>query len=163
MAIGGAVSLSIRSAIGGRRAVPFYLRSGDGTLDDMLAVGNLIANLVDDITGAVVERGFITLPVDITGVKTDPVAGSLQSEGGLFGFTLAGTQYRLSVRVPALLPAKFVGDEIPPDGGPVDAFTDAIVAGLVAGGHTFSFYEKGFAEIVDGYIGGRRSVNKETN
>lgn len=124
------VSLTIRDADGDKDTVAMYIPTGSLDIADFQGFVNTVAPLVDAITDGVIESANITVGATLPGGLNDtPVAGCEVQKGGLFQLSANGTPYTHSVRVPALTPSLFTGDNINLADTAISNFTSVLVSG----------------------------------
>jgi len=131
MAFVSIISFALRDDAGKRATVPIYVPA-TGTQAQIEALADVLAEALDNLTGAVIEQISVTLNHDLpAGLKIVTVADSLHGLGGLFNFDVADTPYSHSVFVPAIPPSVIVNGEIPVTDEDVIAFVTAMQSGTV--------------------------------
>lgn len=96
-----------------KQGVSFFLPTASWTIAEVLAYHDALAALVDNCTDGVIVDSSVTLnPVLPAGLKSSAVAGSDVQEGGLLGFSVAGSNYKESIRIPAMKSSLFVGPSV---------------------------------------------------
>lgn len=106
-----------------------YVPSGE-TVADLQALANAIATELDDVTAAVITEISVRLSLTVPeGLKASATAGHYVNLGANFAFDAADTEYRHTIRVPAILEALLSGDTVIMNDDDVIAFAAAIVDG----------------------------------
>lgn len=129
-------SLTMRDADANKANVVVPFNESGMALADIVEGGQLLVGLVDPITGCVIESVGLSLAIAMPGAgeKTDPVAGSNVQEGANFGFSVTGSDYKYTIRVPGLLESLFTGKAVDTLDVDVAAFVDAMVDGYATTG-----------------------------
>lgn len=98
---------------------------------DVAAWVVLIGETLDAITGALITGVTVTTPITAWGIglKTEPADGVDMERGVNFGYSVADSQYRHTIRVPAIDPALGDGEEIDPDPVPQGVYNNWVVDG----------------------------------
>jgi len=130
------------------------------TLAQIAEFASELGDLIDNITECKVTdcTAYISMTPGVA-LKGSAIAGSNSEIGGLFVFSLAGSPYVESIRVPGLIEGKFSQDAINLADADIDAFVDAIVVGLDASGTNVAPVNK-FGLNVGAIISAARSVRK---
>ena len=130
------------------------------TLADITGFMAAQVALIDDLTEAQVDGMAIEIGVALPGgLKGAAVADSDCEEGGLFGFSCAGTDYSFGVRIPALVQGVFAGSDIDLVDALVTPFTASMVAGLLVGAVNVNPSNE-YENDVTGIVSGKKSFRK---
>jgi len=101
------------------------------TITDLDGVFANILGLLDSITGGKITQGhYRVLPV-ISGVKTDPVAGSRIEQSAVFNFSASGTGYKQGVLVPSIANTVITAGKVDLTNADVIAFFTALTTAVV--------------------------------
>jgi len=105
--------------------VPIYVPTGF-TLAQYQTFSDTFVQLVDNVTGSEIAAIDLNVALAIpgTGLKTAPIANTVNERGGLIGMETAG-QFNDSVRIPNILWSIMTGDEF--------AVSDTAIAALILG------------------------------
>jgi hypothetical protein len=123
------ITFSLRDDAGKRSSVPVYVPA-TGTEAQVSALADVLAEAIDNVTGAVIESISISMAHTLpAGLKAVTVADSLNGMGGLFSFDAADTPYSYSVFVPAIRPSLVTLGVIDPADTDVAAFVTAMHSG----------------------------------
>ena len=89
-----------------------------------------MAARLDAISGLAISDASVQLGLTLPGgIKTTPTADYRTDAGGLFAFSVTGSEYRTSIYVPGILDAMRNGDDIPVSFTEVDDFVQACEVG----------------------------------
>lgn len=92
------------------QSASFFVPASTYTLADITAYHNALAAAVDAVSeGVIIDSSIQLSPTLPAGLKSSAVANSDVQEGGLIGYSVNGSNYRHSIRIPAFVSAKFVG------------------------------------------------------
>lgn len=102
------------------------------SLADILAFNTAFAPLLDEVTAARIASASVSLAATLPGgLKAAALADAFISQGANLGFAAQGTEYRHSLRVPALRDALIVGGAVDTTAaGPVDDVVQAVITGV---------------------------------
>lgn len=121
------ISYTIVDAAGTRSQAHVYAPSG-GTVAQLQALSDEVAAAMDDIIAGQIVAANLNLALTLpAGIKLAALAGHYVQMGANFGFNALGTAYRHSIRVPTILEALVVGDEVDMTAADVVTFVDKIV------------------------------------
>lgn len=145
---------------GKRATCGVKIDSASYTLAEIAEFASELGDLIDNITECKVTdcTAYLSLTPGAA-LKAAPVANSDVEEGGLLTFSLAGSPYVESIRVPGLVQGKFSGETINLVDVDIDAFVDAIVVGLDATGTNVAPVNK-FGFNIGAVISGVKSFRK---
>lgn len=153
-------SYVFQDADGTRQSEVIHVPRGTLTLAQITGFMEAQAVLIDNITDAqIVGMGIeigVTLPVAL---KDQPVANSECEKGGLFTFACTGTEYAHSIRIPAVTPTLFVGNQVNVGGQSMIDFIASMTAGLAAGGAT-SLPSNPYEQDIVGFLRAKKSFRK---
>ena len=125
------VSFTIRDADGDKTAMPVYIPDTGLVHADVAGFADDYAALLDDCVEGVIDSINITYQHTLPGgLDSTPVANSEVQKGGLIKFGVADTPYTWSMRIPAIIPGKFVADAVDLTDADVLALITAMTAGL---------------------------------
>lgn len=109
-------------------SVPFFVPNGD-TLAHYTDYMTAAAEVLDNVTGSQIMSAQLVLDLALPGgIKTAPVAASLNERGGLWVMTTSGP-YGDSFRVPAILVSIMPGDDFAINAGAPDVFSNFLISG----------------------------------
>lgn len=131
------ISYSVLDADGDVATLPIKVKAESHTIAQIQEAAQDLAVLLDTILDGQLTGIAVTLDADLPGgLKASPVAGSENQRGALFSFSLDGSPYRHSVRLPAFKEGMFSGKEVDVLDPDVVAFTTAMTNGITvtAGG-----------------------------
>lgn len=124
-------SVQVQDDDGDVDTIPVYMQQGAKTLADLTAFADELALAVDGLTDGQVTGISITINKSLpAGLASAPVANSEVQKGGLFKFKATGTPYTHSVRIPAMNPNLFVGDNVDETDTNVIAFLNLMIVGI---------------------------------
>ena len=139
---------------GKSKSAVFPIAAGHTLVDIGTFVVVMAAN-VDAISGLAIADASIQLSLTLPGtVKTTPTPKYRTDEGGLFAFSVTGSEYRTSVYIPGVLDTMRNGDDIPTSFTEIDDFVTAMETGpgvAVTDKH---------ANPIDSFLGGRYTQRK---
>lgn len=93
------------------QSVAVFVDQGTQTIADLTEWHDKYLLYVDGVTdGLIIGSEMTFFPALPSGMKSAPVAGSDVQEGGLLSFSLTGSQYKDSIRVPAWKQSLFGAD-----------------------------------------------------
>jgi len=112
-----------------RATMPFYVPTGL-TLAQYQAFATTAAPIVDAVTGSLITdiNLDVALTVPGSGIKTVPVADTVNERGGLIGMATAG-QFDDSIRIPNILWSIMTGDSFSLADTDIAALTLLLTAG----------------------------------
>jgi len=139
-------SWTVEDAKGRKASVPVYGLYDDATetIASLVSWMDTVSVQLDDITEAkVVSQSLSIYPALGAGLKASPVANSDVQETGLLTFRLNGLNAKsYSIDIPALVQAKFVGENINLADTDIVAFTDTMVNNVSGIGPTEDIWSK---------------------
>ena len=112
-----------------RATLPYYVPTGF-TLAQYQTFATAMAPLVDSLTGSLITDIDLSVALTVpgSGIKTVPIADTVNERGGLIGMDTAG-QFNDSVRIPNILWSIMTGDSF----SLADTDVAAFILGLTAG------------------------------
>jgi len=112
-----------------RATLPFYVPTGL-TLAQYQSFATTAAPLVDAVTGSLITDIDLNVALTVpgSGIKTAPIADTVNERGGLIGMDTAG-QFNDSIRIPNILWAIMTGDSFSLSDPDISAFTLLLTAG----------------------------------
>lgn len=120
-----------------------------------------MAVLVNEIIDGVIDEIRVIASLALPGgLRTDPVAYCEVQKGALFAFSANGTEYRHSVRVPALKPSLFAGNDVTVAQSDVAAFIAGMEDGLDATGTQVEPSNKAEADL-ESLISAKKSFRRK--
>lgn len=134
------VSFGIQDGKGDVNSLVVYLPAATA-VSDALAFGTAFSTLVDAVLDSKVVSGSIALPVTLGTIKASPVTASDVQEGGLLGYTAAGTNYRSTFRLPGIGEA-FVSGKSVLTTGAMATLIAAFISGLTPAGTLVTMTDK---------------------
>lgn len=154
-------SFTLRDSDGDTTTEVIHVPDGSATLVELETFGQMAGDLLDAISDGVLDRVVLTVSIPLSGNgKVSPVQFSEVQKGGLFGFSALGTNYRHSVRVPAMTPALFAGNAVDTADADVAAFVTAMETGINVGGKILLPCDK-YGNDVQSLISARKSHRRK--
>lgn len=133
---------------------------GSLTLGDIEAYHDAYIQALDDVTEGVITGSNVTLNFDLpAGIKSSAVADSDVQEGVLMTFSMNGTTYKESLRVPAVVAAKLTGTALNTGDTDVSAFADLLTGTTQTNGKTIAASNR-FGNAFTALLGGSKSFRK---
>jgi len=155
------ISYAFRDADGDQTTEVIHVPDGSATLTELETFGQMSADLLDAVSDASIDRITLTVSIPLSGNgKVSPVANSEVQKGGLMGFSVNGSNYRHSLRIPAFTPALFSGNSINTGDTDVAAFITAMQTGVDVGGKILVPCDKYENDIVS-LISARKSFRRK--
>lgn len=112
MATVNLISFTIEDENANRGNVVVPVPTG-GTLAEYQGYANALATDLDDVTGGKIIAAHIELSLTVPGgLKAAPVADHFIQAGANMGYDVDATPYRHTVRIPAFMLSKLVGEEV---------------------------------------------------
>ncbi len=129
------ISYSVLDSDGDVATLPVKVKAETHTIAQIQEAASDLALLIDTILDGQVTAIAITLDATLPGgLKAVPVAGCENQRGALFSFTLDGSPYRHSIRLPAFKEALFTGKAVNTADTAVAAFVTAVTTGVAVTG-----------------------------
>jgi hypothetical protein len=111
-------------------SLPVFVPTG-GTIAQLQALSDAISAVLDAVTGCQIQSASVNLGLTLPGgLKGSPTANLDIEKGANFGFDAANTDYRHTIRVPAIPSAMVIGELVDLTHSDIIAFRDAILAGV---------------------------------
>ena len=128
------ISYVIQDADGDKSALNIGIPSGTLTLAEIVGFAEDFAVLLDAVTDGLIAEMHLVIGIDVPeACKDNPVALSEVQFGGLLSFTVDGSDYRYSARIPAMQSDMFVGDIVDKTEEHVLALITAFEDGIIQG------------------------------
>jgi hypothetical protein len=129
-------------------------------LADVLDFGTSLHTLLDNVTEGLVGQGSLTIPIPVgASLKTEAIAASDVQKGALYTFSVTGSNYATSLRVPAVIEEHATGEEINQTITEQEAFIEAFTVGLTENGNLVrpsDRYENVIAAVTSAVLSFRR-------
>jgi hypothetical protein len=118
-------SFTLRDELGTSATMPFFLMGPDtSTLANVVTAMQAVADKLEAITGAVIERANVTFHPGLSGMAITPTAGARVEQTGLFNWSNTVTPFKWPIDVPAILDTVLTAGKIDLAQADVEAFTD---------------------------------------
>ena len=129
MALVSVYSAKVQDIAGHTGNVVLYLPTGL-TVAQITAFSDAYLALLDEVTAGQIISASVALAIEPpAGLKVAPMGGQYIQLGANFGFQVDDSNYRYTLRVPAIREALLTGDNVNLADTAVDAFTDFLSAG----------------------------------
>lgn len=130
------ISISVFDAAGKGDTVRVFV-PGTTTLAEVGAIVTAFAPILDVVTGGAIKSASVQLPLTLPGgLKANATADSLRQTGANFSFRAANTNYRHTLRVPAIDLSLIDNGVLTDAGGVLQNLTDYMLVGTGGVGPT---------------------------